>query len=123
METEGHLLVQLTPAFVSATSHVSFCPGFRYKWLTMLNSRIKLPKRNNMICPVLHHNLHVSLASLGVGCLWVKGPPLVQSVVVHVACPPMHVELPRTTGERNGGQAWLLPPQEAVGGAGIQCKD
>lgn len=43
--------------------------------------------------------------------------------VARVAWPPVNKEVPRTIAERNGGQAWLLPPEGAVGGAGTQHKD
>ena len=88
---------------------------------------MKLPKRENLIGPILHHPPHLSLASLNIGCLSMGQVPIPDPISYdcssQVAWPPMHEEVPRTTAERNGGQAYLLPPEEAVGGAGSWHKD
>lgn len=55
---------------------MSFCLGSKYQWLTMLNSFMKLPKRENLIGPILHYPPHLSLPSLNTGCLSMGQVPI-----------------------------------------------
>ena len=88
---------------------------------TTPTSFIKLPKRENLWSSSSVFPLF-SLDSLKIGCLSTSQvlipDPISYGWSTWVTWPLMQEGMPRVAAERNRGQAYLFPPEEALGGTG-----